>query len=1366
MARKLRIDAEINVAVDASTKSLDKVKNDLMLINKGFPGIGDATVKKLEQVALDVSKVKKGALQDLASGAITNPDVLNKYIADVNKQEVALRKVTDETIKRIANDKKVNAEVNNATQAIQAQERVLKSKEQTLDSIRQKTKAVTKMEQEVSRSTGVSVSTLQDPSKIQAEIRKRQSASGQPLNDQSRKEIAEFEKLLKLRQQIEAQDKDILANQQKIESEIEQQNIDLEKAKQHRREILNKAIDIKEAEYKRTKGLKGINKEQATQLRHLVAQDKELGDIGKKLKTISYKKQSQEINENIKANQKFNKTLKEGKKGFLQNVTAATVYYAALRAVRQIIRSVTKTVTDLDKSFTEIAMVTNLNRKEAWGLVDGYQNLAKEVGTTTSEVAKLAVFFARQGRSASDAFQLTKVAAMAAKVASIDATESANFLTAAINGFGLAIDQAMDVSDKFAALGASSASSYQEMAVALSKVAPSAKVAGVNIDQMLGFLAKGIETTREAPENIGTAFKTVFARMTQLRDFGKTLEEGVAVNTVEEALATAGVALRDNQGNFRAMGDVLTELGYKFEGLTRNQQAYIATALAGTRQQSRLLAVLQDFDRTMQLVEVSMGASGATLAQHAEYADGMEAANARLQTSWQQVIIGFVEADSVIKIVETLGKGLSFLAGSVGFLAPAFLTLAVAVGLYKVATIGATVAKTIYNAISLKGIAIQALDTGAKVINTAATLTLAGATMTLGTAIVIATGGIILIVGAIIGLISWISKLPSATEKSTEKIKEFKVEMYNANKEVKELGNLVDTFDELDKKVFKTAEDLKEMDNILQKIAEYGGDENMFVVGGQIDRKAVDDYLKGQQEIADAAQEGIRNEGRQNLTRMQRGVEQTPETRASIIEYLASSTAGFDQLDKAVQDRIRVAISQDVEGYAEAFKKTEKVVARSGSSYIKTSYENTIRPEAEKMLKDFNGLFTGELEGDAAAELFEEYTLLTASEKKMIEDAYANQLGDILLVGEEVIDNFLNRGYNLGQIASLVASVEDALSGLSAGFYFGNSQGGGFMETANASDVADFYAETLSTLDPSDPNSNAQALNATIQYIEELGLSAADTQKYVKQLTDVLTDPMAFKTGMNEVRRATSSIEALMDASKSMGDGKLPDNLETLIETYPQLAGQLRDGTLTMSEAYNAVASGLSDTLTGKLNALYSQLATASELEKNAIQAQIDILEYYKNNPQLLMNEDGMVDEAVKEMEDRYKSEIDFIKSLNSARKEEIDLMQRKLEVNKSMLDIDRQISALSRDTSYGAQARLRDLRENQANQALEREKFIMDLITEQAISQLEEESRQAVLDINENVQVIVDALTKPSSPTNRTADTIRQALGLTLQEI
>ena len=43
-------------------------------------------------------------------------------------------------------------------------------------------------------------------------------------------------------------------------------------------------------------------------------------------------------------------------------------------------------------------------------------------------------------------------------------------------------------------------------------------------------LAKVIETTREAPENIGTAFKTIIARMAQVKEAGSIIEDGVEVS--------------------------------------------------------------------------------------------------------------------------------------------------------------------------------------------------------------------------------------------------------------------------------------------------------------------------------------------------------------------------------------------------------------------------------------------------------------------------------------------------------------------------------------------------------------------------------------------------------------------------------------------------------------------------------------------------------------------------------------------------------------------------------------------------------------------------------------------------------------------
>ena len=53
---------------------------------------------------------------------------------------------------------------------------------------------------------------------------------------------------------------------------------------------------------------------------------------------------------------------------------------------------------------------------------------------TTTEIANLSTIYFRQGRALKDVIELTEVAAKAARIAGISATESANYLTAAING--------------------------------------------------------------------------------------------------------------------------------------------------------------------------------------------------------------------------------------------------------------------------------------------------------------------------------------------------------------------------------------------------------------------------------------------------------------------------------------------------------------------------------------------------------------------------------------------------------------------------------------------------------------------------------------------------------------------------------------------------------------------------------------------------------------------------------------------------------------------------------------------------------------------------------------------------------------------
>jgi TP901 family phage tail tape measure protein len=196
-------------------------------------------------------------------------------------------------------------------------------------------------------------------------------------------------------------------------------------------------------------------------------------------------------------------------------------------------------------------------------LVSSYESLAKQTGFTTTEIAQTASKFLQQGKTIKETLELTEAAAKSARVAGISASQAVDYLTTALNGFGMKANEALEVSDKFAALAASSATSYDELAVALSKVASQASLAGMSMDYTLALLAKGVETTRESAESIGTALKTVIARMREITDYSATLEDGTNINNVEKQLKTVGIALRSSNGDLRSTQDVLDELGKK-----------------------------------------------------------------------------------------------------------------------------------------------------------------------------------------------------------------------------------------------------------------------------------------------------------------------------------------------------------------------------------------------------------------------------------------------------------------------------------------------------------------------------------------------------------------------------------------------------------------------------------------------------------------------------------------------------------------------------------------------------------------------------------------------------------------------------------
>ena len=494
------------------------------------------------------------------------------------------------------------------------------------------------------------------------------------------------------------------------------------------------------------------------------------------------------------------------------SISALTIFNRSIQIVRQAVNS----VRELDAAFTQIAIVSEQSNEQAWQMFDSFNKLAKQYSITTKDLTEGAKLFYQQGLNAADTMKMVEASTVSAALGEVTMTEAANTLTAAIQGYNESAAVAMEYTDKIAMVGAVSAADFNELSTAMEKTASSAYTAGIDFDHLLGYLGKMIEVTREAPANLGTAMKTIIARFEDMKkDPMAILEDGVTANKVEAALATIGIALRNSEGEFRALQDVMDELGMKWQSLTRNQQAYIATVAAGSRQQSRFLALMNNYDRTMELVAESQNSAGAAAKQYAVYQDSAAAATARLTAAWEEFYTKIVNSEQIIWVLDRL-KDLVEIMSEVG---PVVSAIGASLGALGIQTVLKGVIPTITKNFAEAAVAGQA-----------ANVSILGLVKG-GGALLLTFGKVIAVVAAISAVV-WLAikafnALDKALHKDRETINNLTKEIQESNKKIEEYGKstkglekLMERYDELNEKVYRSKEEQEELNDVINQINE------------------------------------------------------------------------------------------------------------------------------------------------------------------------------------------------------------------------------------------------------------------------------------------------------------------------------------------------------------------------------------------------------------------------------------------------------------------------------------------------------------------------------------------------------------------
>ena len=335
---------------------------------------------------------------------------------------------------------------------------------------------------------------------------------------------------------------------------------------------------------------------------------------------------------------------------------------SAIHAVSGMLSSAVRHAEELNVALNDIRIVTGKSSSEMAYFAAEANAAAKALSTTSTEYARAALIFYQQGLDGSQVTDRADVVVKLAQVTGQSMETVSSQMTAIWNNFyekgGPSLEYYADVLTK---LGAATAASTDEISDGLEKFAAVADTVGLSYEYAAAAVATVVDKTRQSAEVVGTAFKTIFARMEGL-SLGETLEDGTDLNKYSEALATVGVNIKTADGELKTMDTILNELGEKWQLLGQDTKIALAQTVGGMRQYNQFLALMENWEGptgVLANIEKAKQATGELTVQQKIWSESYTAAAERVKQAQNELYESFINDEAITGLTDIFASMIS-----------------------------------------------------------------------------------------------------------------------------------------------------------------------------------------------------------------------------------------------------------------------------------------------------------------------------------------------------------------------------------------------------------------------------------------------------------------------------------------------------------------------------------------------------------------------------------------------------------------------------------------------------------------------------------------------------------------------------------
>lgn len=968
------------------------------------------------------------------------------------------------------------------------------------------------------------------------------------------------------------------------------------------------------------------------------------------------------------------------KKTFANDVRAALTG-AIIGSFTKYLHDIYQNVIKIDKAMTDLQIASGKTREETKELIATYSELGRQLGATTAQVAESADTWLRQGYNTEEANTLIANSMMLSKLGQIESAEAATYLTSAMKGYNVTVQDSIEIVDKWTAVDMVAAANAGDLATAMAETSTSARIAGVSMDTLIGYIATVKEVTQDSAESVGTFMKTLFARMNNVAAGNFVDEEtGESLNDVETVLNQLGIALRDANGQFRNSGEVLNEVAGRWQTFDSVAQHAIATAFAGTRQQEKFTTLMEHYGSAMEYAKTSTEAAGTAQQKYGAYTESIEGKMAALTATFEQLSMTILSADWIITGIEML-TGLVSVIESIASIGDGAVVAILAIA----TAVMAIVAVSTLASSSIKRLILHhAQLAGAQV---GATVTTKAFTAALGHMSSTGLLGVILLIPRLIfGLISLIAQFGFAEVAALG----FKgaLELLNIHPVMLAITAAVTL-------LVGAAVAIKNY----QKELENSAKQTQAAVDATIalnnklkeEKDTLDDLIKSYYELAKANEGVYDTETREKILEIQNQINEIIKEEGSSVDLL---NAKYSELGETMQHLARMQAEQALvaiqetkqsiqiiedEGkhfYYGADTIAEHIVAveKYGSDSAKEGLErlkalqNQIDILTDSLInfglvyEDALARSNGAFGDDGIISNLDEYA---AYKKSLIEAALANE--DLQLSAEQATDAveaFMQHNYG------------DVIAQLASDLYGTNYQMKGFSRLAE---------EVTKEFD---------ALTEGFSEMEEQGALSLGTYQ---ELLEVFPN--------------------LKDMEFTSEDGTSIKFLEETADGYYKLNGSIEDYIKLEQE---------------KLIAVMASNAETSEAYKNAEEDLESLIRI--QNTLLRSQEIEAAQKRLEEQLEKFEEIVDLRKELLKTYKEELDYQRELKKKQQTVTNIQTKLSVSRLDNSAAGQARTRELEQELKDAQDELDDFTLEHAIDVLTTQLETEKQEYASLINKEI--------------------------------